>query len=161
MGSNHPRIAKFPWITSLPYLGLTCGLGNSQKDKFRTIPYFFLLAATIGPITCFRVTWEPHATHMGQKQMNLAQSFTRKARASIPEVDKIRKRAPQGLQETPHSRAFRTLHLGACFLEHQKAFSGQGWGHGCAGQWLSWPGGEEEGKREVSLEPPKEVDNGR
>ena len=62
------------------------------------------------------------ATHMGQEQTNLARSFTRKARASIPKVDKIRKRAPQGLQETPHSRAFRTLHLGACFLEHRKPF---------------------------------------
>ena len=146
-------MARFPRITSLPYLGLTCGLGNSQKDKFPTTPYFFLSAATIGPITCFKVTREPHATYMGQEQTNLARSFTRKARANIPKVDKIRKRAPQGLQETPRSRAFRTLHLGACFLEQRKAFSGREWGQGCAGQWLSWPGGEEEGERAVPSDP--------
>ena len=102
-------MARFPRITSLPYLGLTCGLGNSQKDKFRTTPDFFLSAATTGHIARFKVTREPHTTRGRSRRILMGIFLYKKARASIPEADNIQERAPQGLQKTPHSRTFRLL----------------------------------------------------
>lgn len=61
--------------------------------------------------------------------MNLAQSFTRKARASIPEVDKIWKRAPQGLPgNSPSLSGFQDSSFRGLFSEHRKAFSDRGGG---------------------------------
>lgn len=126
VGSDYPRTAKFPPITSLPYIRSHLWLGNSQKGKFCKTPDFFVWAATTGHIARFS-TGAPHYTRGAGKRRSLASELYKKARTNVPEVD-IWKQAPQGLQKTP-SLGLSGLFIRGLFSRASKAsFSGAGWG---------------------------------
>lgn len=124
VGSDY-RTAKFPPITSLPYIRSHLWLGELTKRPSFVRPSFFVWAATTGHIARFKVTQEPHIIRVRQGADESCSGLQRQT--NVPEVD-IWKQAPQGLQKTSLS-GFQDSSLGACFLEHRKAsFSGAGWG---------------------------------
>lgn len=162
-GADHTRMARFQIPHSYPTPGLTCGLGNSQKDKVRTTPEFFFWQPTIGHSARFKVTEEPHGRHAGQEQPVLAQSFTTKPEQVFQKWTTSGRQpleaGTQGTPENPSLLGFRDSPSWGLFLGHRKAtFSGP-WGEGCAGPRLGWAGGEEEGR--AVLRTPAEADYGR
>lgn len=143
-----------------PTSGLTCGLGNSQKGKFRKTPDFFVWAATTGHIARFKVTQEPHATRMGQEQTSLAWSFTRKPEQMFQKLTNSGSRHPRTSRK-PLTLRLSGLFIRGLFSRASKSllfWSGAGVGT-CRSmakldRWAT-EGGEQ------FLRAPAEVDNGR
>ena len=147
-GTDH-RIARFPHITFLAYSRSHLWLGKLTERQGCTTPQFFFWQPTIGHIARFKVTETP-STNMGAGADNSFSELYKKARASVPEVDNIRRQlletGTQGTPENPSLSGLQGSSFWGLLLGHQKVSLSGPQGEGCAGQWLSWEGGEEEGR---------------
>lgn len=140
VGSDYPRTAKFPPITSLPYIRSHLWLGNSQKASFVRPQIFLFGQPQLVTLHVSAKPQEPHIIRVGAGADESCLSFTRKPEQMFQKLTSG-SRQLQGSPENP-SLSARTLSLGACFLGDQKPLSEPGWGRD-AGQCLSWTGGQQ------------------
>lgn len=151
------RIARFSHITFLAYIRSHLWLGELTERQGCTTPEFFFWQPTIGHIARFKVTETP-STNTGAGVDNSFSEFYKKARASVPEVDKIRKQlletGTQGIPENPSLSGLQ----GSSFWGTQKSPFLVGKGRD---MHVSGHAGRVGKRRERFLRTPAEVDYGR
>ena len=123
-----------------------------RKTSFQRPHIFFFRQPQLVPLHVSRLHGSPSYTHGAGADESCSELY-KKSQSKYSKRWQNPEKGTPGSPGNPSLSGFQDSSFRCLFSWASKAFSGREWGQGCAGQWLSWPGGEEEGERAVPSDP--------